>query len=144
MKFLAILVIAIPLLAQEATPIASISPLDIVNERNRALNAHDLDAFLATYADDVSIYVYPAEKIGNGKKHIQKIFSLFIEEKRVSTTVLSTMEADGYVVVESSTTFGEKTEAGIAIYEVRDEKIQSVRFLRDSLRAKQTEAEDGH
>ncbi|MEO1528533.1 MAG: nuclear transport factor 2 family protein [Planctomycetota bacterium] len=114
-----------------------------MSERNRALNAHDLDAFLATYADNVEIFVYPSTKIGDGKKHIEKIFSLYIEKKDVSIRVKKTLEADGYVVVESATTFGKKIESGIAIYEVRDGKIKSVRFLRDTLRAKQTAVDEG-
>ena len=139
----ATLLIVFLILPQAAKPENVPPPTEIVNERNRALNAHDLDSFLATYADDVAIYVYPSKKIGDGKQHIRKIFSLYIEKKEVSTRVISTLEADGYVVVESATTFGKKIESGIAIYEVRDGKIISVRFLRDTLRAKQTAVDAG-
>lgn len=138
MNILSIFILAIQIIAPEVG--SSVSPLEIVNERHRALNAHDLDAFLATYAEDVEIFVYPSKKLGDGKKHIRKIFSLYIEKKDIRTKVKRTMESDGYVVVESATTFGKKTESSIAIYEVREDKIQSVRFLRDSLRAKQAAA----
>ena len=132
------------MLPQDAKPESVPTPMEIVNERNRTLNAHDLDAFLATYANDVAFYVYPSKKIGDGKKHVEKIFSLYIEKKDVRTRVKKTLEADGYVVVESATTFGKKVESGIAIYEVRDGKIKSVRFLRDTLRAKQTAVDAGN
>ena len=41
--------------AGEQTP----SPLDIVNQRMRAYNEHDLDAFLSTYAEEVEVFTYP-------------------------------------------------------------------------------------
>ncbi|MFN3192857.1 MAG: nuclear transport factor 2 family protein [Aureliella sp.] len=126
--------------AQESTT----QPIDVVNARNRALNAHDLDAFLATYAEDVVIYVYPSREIGRGKRHIAKIFSPFIDAKDVRTSVKKTMVADGFVVVDSVTTFGKKSEEGVAIYEVRNGLIKTVRFLRDTLRAKQTDANDAN
>ena len=116
------------------------TPSEIVQERNRALNAGELAAFLDTYAENVEIFVYPTRKIGSGKKHIRMIFADAITNGTVRTRVKRTMAADGYVIVESATTFGKKTEEGVAIYEVRKGKIQSVRFVRDTLRAKQKPA----
>lgn len=139
MNLIAILILGIQITASDAMSTKHISPIDVVNARNNALNSHDLDTFLATYADDVVIYVYPDKKLGEGKEHIKKIFSYFIESKKVSTKVKRTLAAESYVVVESATTFGKKIEQGIAIYEIRENKIQSVRFLRDTLRAKQTD-----
>ena len=137
MQFFAIMLPALLLITQDSTAQKQVKPLDVVKERNRALNAHELDSFLATYADDVMIYVFPDKKLGSGKQHLRKIFALFIEDKNVRTRVKKTMVADGFVVVESTTTFGKNTEAGVAIYEVRNGKIKSVRFLRDTLKAKQ-------
>ncbi len=143
MNHLAIVLLAFQLTAQDVPAERQLSPVDVVNERNRALNAHELEAFMATYADDVSVYVYPAKKLGDGKKHIRKIFALLIETKSVKTVVKKTMANDGFVVVESVNTVGKKTEEGIAIYEVRGDKIKSVRFLRDKIRAKRTDADAG-
>lgn len=137
MNVIALLLLALPLAPCDTDTDEVPSPIEVVEERNRALNAHDLDAFLATYADDVAIFVYPGKKIGDGKNHVEKIFALFIENKDVRTVVSKTMASDSYVVVESTTTFGKKSETSIAIYEVRAGTIRTVRFLRDTLRAKQ-------
>ena len=48
------------------------------------------------------------------------------------------LSADGYVVVESTTTFADAIEKGLALYEVRDGLIRRVSFLRDNRRATRT------
>ena len=63
-----------------------------------------------------------------------------IRRGEMKVEVGQTMVADSFVVVESTSSFGDTKETGTAIYEVRDGLIRSVRFLRDTLRAKRVEA----
>lgn len=119
-------------LADRAPP----SPTDVVMARMNALNQHDFEAFLSTYADDVWIGVYPDQELGSGHDHLEFIFAQRFAEKTLSVEVHDLHAADGYVVSETTTTFPDGTETGLAIYEVRNGLIRSVRFLRDGRRAK--------
>ena len=118
--------------------VAAESPMDIVIARMDALNQHDFDAFLATYADDVWIGVYPDRELGTGHGHLEFIFAQQFADKALSVQVDSVLSADGYVVVESTTTFADAIEKGLALYEVRDGLIRRVSFLRDNRRATRT------
>lgn len=124
------------LAAKEPEP----TPLAVVKQRMHALNAHDLETFLSTYAEDVSIFVYPDRQLGKGKSHLRKIFAPMIRNGEVHVKIGTALTTDSYVVVESTTSFGSIAEPSVAIYEVRDGLIQSVRFLRDTIRARQVEA----
>jgi hypothetical protein len=108
----------------------------------RALNDHDLGTFLSTYAEDVGIYVYPERSLGKGKTHIKKLFSPMFEKGEVHVEIGETMTADSFVVVETKTSFGNRVEKSVAVYEVRGGLIRSVRFLRDSLRAAQVQTKE--
>ena len=117
--------------AQEAAR----SPLETVQARMDALNDHDLAHFLGTYADDVQIFVYPNTPLSAGKKNLSDIFGPLMAARDVQVTVLSMQAAEAYVVVDRVVSYGDVSEPGIAIYEVRDGLIRSVTFLRDSRRA---------
>jgi hypothetical protein len=134
--FICTLCLTETLFAEESKP----TPLDVVKKRMSALNDHNLEAFLSTYAEDVAVFVYPDRPLGEGKSHIRKIFSPMIRKREVHVEIGKTMTADSYVVVEMSTSFGDIAEPSVAIYEVRDGLIRSVRFLRDSIRARQVDA----
>ena len=63
--------------AQDATS----SPLDVVMKRMKSINAQDLDSFLSTYADDVTISVYPDRPLGSGKSHLLQACCLAVPER---------------------------------------------------------------
>ena len=117
--------------AQEAAQ----SPLETVQARMDALNDHDLTRFLATYAEDVQIFIYPNTPLSSGKKNLSDIFGPLMAAGDVEVAVLSMQAAEAYVVVDRVVSYGDVSEPGIAIYEVRDGLIRSVTFLRDSRRA---------
>ena len=114
------------------------TPREVVERRMRALNAHDLEGFLDCYADDVALAVYPDRPLGSGREHLRWIFEPALARGDVSVEVLDVLESGPFVVVESRTTFGDVYEEGLAVFDVRDGRIQSVRFLRDSQRAERT------
>ena len=120
-----------PTLAQDDGP----PPLAVVEARMDALNDHDLTRFLATYAEDVQIFLYPNTPLSSGKKNLSDIFGPLMAARDVEVTVLSMQAAEAYVVVDRVVSYGDVSEPGIAIYEVRDGLIRSVTFLRDSRRA---------
>ena len=119
-----------PVLARAAAD-PTRSPLEVVNARMAAYNGHDLEAFLATYAEDVEVYTYPDDSLGGGLDHMRSIFEPMFEEGSVQVTLHHQIAKDGYVINhETVTDEGEETEY-VSIYEVRDGLIESVRFVRD-------------
>ncbi|MGY8823667.1 MAG: hypothetical protein ACKVJG_06955 [Candidatus Latescibacterota bacterium] len=84
------------------------SPLEVVNKRMSLYNAHDLEGFLAIYSTDIAIYNYPDTLFGSGIDHMRGIFAPLFVPGGVRTEVRY-----------------------VSIYEVREEKIKSVRFIRD-------------
>ncbi|MEP7157733.1 MAG: nuclear transport factor 2 family protein [Betaproteobacteria bacterium] len=113
------------------------TPLGVVNKRTKALADHDFDSFMSTYADNVEIFVYPDRPLSKGKERIRALFAPMFKNGDVEFEVAHQMVSDSFVVCESTISFADKSETTIAVYEVRDGLIQTVRFLRDGLRASQ-------
>ncbi|MEL7537774.1 MAG: nuclear transport factor 2 family protein [Pseudomonadota bacterium] len=118
------------------------TPRTIVERRAHALNKHDLAAFLDVHAADVAIGVYPDRELGRGREHLEFIFGEVIAAKAVSVEIHRVIEADSFVIVESTMTFRDGSETGVAVYEVRNGRIQSIRFVRDSLRANRVSVDE--
>ncbi len=113
------------------------TPLGVVNKRTKALADHDFGDFMSTYAENVEIFVYPDKPLGKGKEHIRTLFAPMFKAGEVEIEVTHQLVSDSFVVCESTISFADKSETTVAVYEVRDGLIQSVRFLRDNLRATQ-------
>ncbi|MFT4513061.1 MAG: hypothetical protein ACI89X_003192 [Planctomycetota bacterium] len=107
------------------------NPRDVVNERMRAYNAHDLDAFLAVYADDVDIFTYPNKSMGSGKPKIRGIFEPMFQEGLAKVTIRHQIAKDGYVINHEAVNYGEGDVEYVSIYEVRGGLIRTVSFVRD-------------
>ncbi len=113
------------------------TPLTVVNKRTKALADHDFDIFMSTYAENVEIFVYPDKPLGKGKEHVRTLFAPMFKAGEVEIEVTHQLVSDSFVVCASTISFADKSETTVAVYEVRDGLIQSVRFLRDNLRATQ-------
>lgn len=112
------------------------SPREVVEARMKALNENDLQSFLALYAEDVEIFVYPDIPLSSGRDRLAEIFSPLFAAGDVAVVVESVIAVDSFVVVERTFSFGDVSEPGVAIYEVREGLIRSVSFVRDTRRAK--------
>jgi hypothetical protein len=107
------------------------TPLEVVNLRMQALNNHDLETFLGTYAEDAEIFTYPVESLGKGKAHLKGIFGPMFEKGVVRSETHHQIEKGDYVVVHQTVDYGDYVREYVAIYEVRDGLITTIRFLRD-------------
>lgn len=109
----------------------ALTPLEVVNARMAAHNDHDLEKFMATYSDSIQIYDFPDTPLGSrGKDHIKNIFATLFKNNSVKTTVKSQMVNGKYVVNRESVIREGKITEYISIYEVENELIQSVRFIK--------------
>ena len=107
------------------------SALDVIVRRHDAYNAHDLDAFLSAHANDVVIATHPDTVLGRGREHLTMLFEDRFSEGVVSVDRRQAIEADAFVVTHEVVDYGDHTVDYVVLYEVRDDLIRSVSFLRD-------------
>jgi hypothetical protein len=141
MKPIAIVLLCLSISAFAAEACAA-SPREVVEARMRALNEHDLEAFLGTYSEEVRIYVYPDQLLTTGRSGLESIFGPMMAAKDGSVELHRVIAVDSFVIVERTFSYGDVSEPGVAIYEVRDDLIRSVRFVRDGRRATRIPRED--
>ena len=108
------------------------TPEMVVQEQLNAYNAHHLEAFLETFAEDVRVYEFP-DKLSYEGKSIMRGKYKFLEKtpdlhcELVNRTIL------GHTVIDHERLIFDKSEASreiIAVYKIKEEKIAEVYFIR--------------
>ena len=105
---------------------------DPVQRQLEAYNAHDLERFLAEYADDVRVFRPPATdpvlsgKAAFGEHYAKNRFNLPNLHARLVNRIVS-----GNIVVdhEEITGLPQPNLAAVAVYEVIDDRIRTVWFF---------------
>lgn len=109
------------------------SPADVVQRQVNAFNAHNVEALLGTYADDVKLYEFPNTLASGGRAALRAHFGKSLgSDSKVHCEVLKRI-ASGNVVIDEVRWTGQadgKSSTGIGIFEVRDGLIRSVRVIR--------------
>jgi hypothetical protein len=114
-------------------PATASSPESVVQVQLDAYNAHDMNAFLSTYADDVELFEHPAKLLAKGLGQMRERYEPRFKEMNLHATIVKRIVM-GNVVVDHETvtrTFPEGTGAleAVAIYQVQDGKISKVWLL---------------
>ncbi len=106
-----------------------LSPVDLVQQQLNAYNAHDLEAFLEPYAEDVEIYEFPGKLLSKGKEQMRKDY-LFITKVPQLYCRLKNRVVQGNMVIdhEEVSGFGPKPVHAVAIYLIEKGKISKVYF----------------
>ena len=122
------LVVIVPNAAFPATP--SPSPEAIVQAQVEAYNARDIDAFLATYAEDAQLFEHPAKLLATGSVQMRERYAARFKEPHLHAVIVKRIVM-GNVVVDHervTRTFPEGTGVveAVAIYEVQNGKIAKV------------------
>ena len=107
------------------------TPEMLVQQQLNAYNAHDLDAFLEPYADDVELYSLPGKLNGKGKEQMRKDYT-FITQTPKLYCKLANRIVNGNTVVDHEEVwgFGDKPFYGVAIYIIEKGKISKVYFTQ--------------
>ena len=109
------------------------SPTDLVQHQLDAYNAHDLDALLATYAEDARLFEHPATLLATGTAQLRARFALRFQEPNLHAHLLNRIHIDRFVIDHErvTRTFPEGTGTIdlVATYEVIDGKIINAWFL---------------
>lgn len=109
------------------------TPEQVVQHQLDAYNAHDLDALLQTYACDAQTFEYPSTLLATGAAELRERFATRFSEPNLHARLIKRIVM-GQVVIdqeEVTRTFPEGTGRVelVAIYEVRDGKIATARFI---------------
>lgn len=109
------------------------SPAELVQRQLDAYNAHDLDALLATYAEDANLFEHPATLLASGHSQLRARFALRFQEPNLHARLLHRVLIDRFVIDHERVTRtfpeGPGTIELIVNYEVVDGKIINAWFL---------------
>lgn len=120
-----------PVTLSEPEPFTSAerAAIDVVARRTAAYNAHDIEAFLATYDENVRVYEYPDDLLGEGKDRMRRIFGPQFAENDGSIVVHSRHALEKVVVNYETVKFFGKTAQNIGVYTIAEGLIVEVRLI---------------
>ncbi|MBC8145110.1 MAG: nuclear transport factor 2 family protein, partial [bacterium] len=98
------------------------TPAQIVQRQLDAYDTGDIDAFLATYTDDIAVYDHPSTLLMRGHDAMRETYSkLFASAPDLKTHISQRIEHGNFVVDYETVTGvpGGGTRSVIAMYQVR-------------------------
>ena len=111
--------------------VSDISPEVIVQKQLDAYNARDIDAFLATYNNNIQLFDFPDKKTNEGKEELRTIFDAFFKRTPdLHTEIKSRIVIGNKVIVQEYITANGNNFSAVVIYEVQNGRISKVTFIR--------------
>jgi imidazolonepropionase-like amidohydrolase len=105
------------------------SPEYLVQQQLNAYNAHNLEAFLEPYAEDVELYEFPGKLIMKGKDAMRKDYEFLTKVPKLYCKVQKRIIQGNMVIDhEEVSGFGPKPLYAVAIYVIEFGKISKVYF----------------
>ncbi|MBK7561266.1 MAG: amidohydrolase family protein [Chitinophagaceae bacterium] len=105
------------------------TPEMLVQQQLNAYNAHDLEAFLAPYAEDVEIYMFPDKPEMKGKPEMRKAYQFITQTPGLYCRLVNRIVQGNMVIDEEEVWgFGDKPVHAVAMYLVEKGKIRKVYF----------------
>jgi hypothetical protein len=110
-----------------------ITPESVVQRQLDAYNARDIDALMATYADDIELYEHPAKLLASGAAQVRERQAVRLAEpnlhaKLIQRMVMGNMVIDQEVVTRTFLEGTGRIEL-IATYLVRENRIAKAWFI---------------
>lgn len=112
---------------------ASSPAAQVVDAQVEAYNRHDLTAFLRLYAPNAALYLHPSEVVTRGAEQLRARYrDQWRDNPNLRVEVESRMVQGNYVIDhEHSVGWADGQDVRVvAIYEVRNGRIQNVWFIR--------------
>ncbi len=118
-------------IALQPDSLRTFSPEELADQQLLAYNAHNLEAFLEPYSDDVEIF-FLGSSIPNvkGKVAMRKEYSFLSKDEMLHCKLLNRVVQGNYVIDHEEITTRQGKFYGVAIYEVKNGKIARVWFTR--------------
>jgi hypothetical protein len=111
--------------------VAEVSPKVLAQEQLEAYNKRDIDAFLKPYAKNVKVYTFPDKLNYEGIDEMRKRYApMFKKTTDLHCKILNRIVKGTTVIDEELVTANGNTFKAVAIYEITNGKISSVRFVR--------------
>ncbi len=110
------------------------SPVDIIQRQDNAYNAHDIEAFLATYSPDIELYSYPDSLLMSGLEAMRNAYGPRFETTTTLHAEIRNRIVLGNFVVDLERVIGldeGRVVNAVAIYEVEEGLIRRVWFIRE-------------
>lgn len=105
-------------------------PETIVQKQVEAYNSIDLEAFLSFYSDDVKIYTFPNKLETDGKAAMRESYATFFKNAKVlECKIVKRIVKNNTVIDEELVKYNDIEFTGVAIYEVKNNKIVRVTFV---------------
>ena len=105
----------------------SSTAVEVVQRQLDAYNARDIDAVMATYADDVEHFEFPSTRVASNAAEVRERLSVRLQEPNLHARLLGRTAMGGLVIDHERVTRdfpeGLGTVELIAMYEVQGEKI---------------------
>ena len=112
----------------------TLDPAAIVQRQLDAYNAHDLDALMAIYSDDIQHFEFPSTLVANGASQVRERLGIRLQEpdlhaRLVNRIAMGNLVIDQEVITRNFPDFeGIGTIELIAMYEVQGERITRAWF----------------
>ena len=134
--FLAIVVSGSCVSVALTTPRA-LTPEEVVRAYTEAANRHDVDAFLALYADDVRKFRFAGEMTSQGIAHNREIYTKsFAAAPDLKIEIVELIALGDKVMVHDRVTGRPdgKTADELTVYQVRDGRIANIVYVERQAR----------
>jgi hypothetical protein len=109
------------------------TPESIVQRQLDAYNAHDLDALMATYAEDIEFFEHPAKLMAAGAAQVRERQAVRLAEPNLHAQLIQRMVMGNIVIDQEivTRTFPEGTGQIelIATYQVQNGRIAKAWFI---------------
>ncbi|WP_152558133.1 nuclear transport factor 2 family protein [Altibacter lentus] len=107
------------------------APEAIVQTQLQAYNDRDIDAFMATYAEDIELFNFPDTLSTKGKLAMRNGYAgFFAATPNLHCEIQNRIVIGNKVIDEEKVTVNDGTLQAIAIYEVADGRISKVTFIQ--------------
>ncbi len=107
----------------------TLDPATVVQRQLDAYNAHDVDALMAIYSEDIQHFEFPSTLVATGAAQVRERLSVRLQEPDLHARLVSRMAMGNLVIDQEVITrnFPEPEGIGtielIAMYEVHGERI---------------------
>ncbi len=113
----------------ENTP--QISTEDVVAKQLEAYNARNIDQFVTFFADDIEILNYPGRLTIKGKEALRNTYKgLFTRATDLNCIIKNRIVVGNKVIDEEVVSVGNTTFTAVAVYEIENDLIKKVTFIR--------------
>jgi hypothetical protein len=113
--------------------LATTGPEAIVQAQLEAYNARDLNAFLATYAENAELFEHPSKLLASGMAQLRERYAARFAEPNLHAVVVKRIVMGNFVIDHEKVTrmfpAGPGTLDAVAMYEVEGHRIARVWFI---------------